>query len=133
MVYYISIQGRKEEINMKILQGRYDISFDLLNIRVSKATKTKDKDGNIAYKPLAYYSNSFGNAFNKVYEDLLKDKMTDKEELELKEIINIIEETREEVLIAVDNFDIEEIRQEFINEQIKVSEANKKRKEKGKK
>ena len=58
---------------------------------------------------------------------------TIKEELELKEIINIIEETREEVLIAVDNFDIEEIRQEFINEQIKVSEANKKRKEKGKK
>ena len=74
MVYYISIQGRKEEINMKILQGRYDISFDLLNIRVSKASKTKDKDGNIAYKPLAYYSNSLGNAFNKVYEDLLKDK-----------------------------------------------------------
>lgn len=118
---------------MKILHGKYDISFDLLNIRVSKASKTKDKDGNIAYKPLAYYSNSLGNAFNKVYEDLLKDKMSDKEELELKEIINIIEETREEVLIAVDNFDIEEIRQEFINEQIKVSEANKKRKEKDKK
>ena len=118
---------------MKILQGKYDISFDLLNIKVSKITKAKDKDGNSIYKPLAYYSNSLGNAFNKVYEDLLKDKMSDKEELELKEIISIIEETREEVLIPVDNFDIEEIRQEFINEQIKVSEANKKRKEKGKK
>ena len=124
---------RKGEINMKILQGRYDISFDLLNIRVSKASKTKDKEGNITYKPLAYYSNSLGNAFNKVYEDLLKDKMSVKEELQLKEIISIIEETREEVLIELNNFDIEEIRQEFINEQIKVSEANKKRKEKDKK
>lgn len=118
---------------MKILHGKYDLSFDLLNIRVSKATKTKDKEGNITYKPLAYYSNSLGNAFNKVYEDLLKDKMSVKEELQLKEIISIIEETREEVLIELNNFDIEEIRQEFINEQIKVSEANKKRKEKDKK
>ena len=117
---------------MKILQGKYDVRFDLLNIKVSKITKAKDKDGNNIYKPLAYYSNSFGNAFNKVYDDLLKDKMSDKEELELKEIISIIQETREEVLELLDNFDVEEIRQEFINEQNRLSEVNKKKKEKDK-
>ena len=70
---------------------------------------THDKKGNIKHNYEKWYMGSMANCFDEIYECLLREKLVAGEEKEMKDVLRIIDETRNEIRNVLEKNPISEL------------------------